>query len=299
MRVRASIAEVEAHPITNALLDASSIKDVGFSVSKEFWHGYSFYDNLAERIHGRFTQWLNVKKRLPRIEWDDATVDTAISLHDLLATGCGMQLEYYNGKAPPKPKRLAGQPRGTGASSSATGEQDEQVDGMAPVVLSYKSGARDLEQVWHYATPEAIVLDARQDARQRPSINKDKADYNTPFKMWLNVCLPEDFLNKLWGSDGWMNSRLNGKDNSAANRKTTIGEGIQFYGYMLAIANNPGWPVKSMWSEKLAPGEKLTMPPPAFGRFGMAENRFERLMHLHAFMHSISEDELDSEDPWQ
>lgn len=151
----------------------------------------------------------------------------------------------------------------------------------------------------NYASPEAIVVDERQDARNRPQINKDKSDYNTPYKMWLNVCLPEAFLHRLWGTDGWMNSRLSGKDNSAAHRKTSVGEGIQFYGYMLAIANNPGWPVRSMWSEKLAAGEKFTMPPPAYGRFGMSENRFDKLMQLHAFMHSISEDELDANDPWR
>mmetsp|Transcript_10388 Transcript_10388/g.23179 ORF Transcript_10388/g.23179 Transcript_10388/m.23179 type:complete len:113 (-) Transcript_10388:142-480(-) len=79
-----------------------------------------------------------------------------------------------------------------------------------------------------------------------------------------------------------MNQRLSGKDGSAHNRKTSIGEGIRFYGYMYAIANNPGRPLRAMWNEQHAAGEKTTSQPPAMGRFGMSQNRFERLCHLHA-----------------
>ncbi|KAL3900646.1 MAG: hypothetical protein SGPRY_012423 [Prymnesium sp.] len=101
----------------------------------------------------------------------------------------------------------------------------------------------------------------------------------------------------MFSQDGFINQRIAGKDNSAFHRKTTIGEGIAFLGYMYALASNPGTPVKEMcWAEKAKNGVNYILPSPALGRFGIAENHFERLQTLVASMHSDDESELDQED---
>ena len=68
---------------------------------------------------------------------------------------------------------------------------------------------------------------------------------------------------------------------------------------MLAIANNPGVPVRAMWQERPNEGEKRILPPPSLGRYGMSVNRFLKLESLLAQHHSISEAELDKTDPWR
>jgi hypothetical protein len=237
---------VEAHIIANALLDCSNVKDVCFSVDKEFWKGTSCYDSLTDRTAGKFTQWLNVADRRLRILWDDGEVDTQLTLQILLHPSAGMKLEpYEDGREPPRPKRLAGERREQDA-----GEEEIEEMGKEAVVLKVKKGARIIEQKWTYETPESITTDARTGQRHPPKINRERADYKSPYLMWLNVALPFGFVKTLWGDDGWMNERLSGKDNSFQNKKTTIGEGLRFYGYMYAIANNPGRPVKEMWYVK-------------------------------------------------
>eukprot|EP00966_Prymnesium_polylepis_P064241 1489234-Prymnesium_polylepis.1 len=135
--------------------------------------------------------------------------------------------------------------------------------------------------------------------REDASINLPSDQYNSAYKMWVNVCLPMNYMKKMFDVNGYINQRLDGRDNSFQHRKTTVGEGIQLFSYMLSIANNPGTPVRKMWQEKLHAGEKRTTPPPALGRFGMAENRFFRLLTLAAHQHSLSESELDKSDPWR
>ena len=70
-------AETDQHIVTNILLDVSSIKDVRFSISKDFWRGYPFHDELEDRVFGKFERWINAASLKPKILWDDGEADTA------------------------------------------------------------------------------------------------------------------------------------------------------------------------------------------------------------------------------
>ena len=90
-----SVAECEAHPITNILLDQNSVKDIRFSISKLLWCELPAFQSMIEdRYFGTFKQWLKTAERRPKIEWDDGGVDTALTLHDLLPAALGMQLDF-------------------------------------------------------------------------------------------------------------------------------------------------------------------------------------------------------------
>lgn len=295
----AALTDREKHEITCALLDAARIVSVRFSISRDFWKGYPFHNELPERVFGTFERWLNVAARKPKIKWDDGGEDTDLALEDLLPVEYAMQLEKYAGtnKDPPRPRKRRNVAEGAGPSSSA---HIDQADPNAQTVdIEYKAGSRDLVQTWTYRTPEAIVHDVRLKERHRPAINRDSGTYSTPFHFFLNVALPLQLIKKMFAETGWINQRLTGKDNSYFHRKTSIGEGLQFMGYMIALANNPGAPIKSMWSEKVAAGVKSVLPAPNIGRFGMSENRFERLKSLVPLCYSTSMAELDTADPWR
>lgn len=290
MRFIPGATDREQHEITCALLDAARISGVRFSVSKEFWRGYQFYDSLDVRVYGTFEQWLNVAARRPKILWDDGETDTLLCLEHLLPTEFDMRLERYaDGKAPPKPRRRP---------NAGPTENDEEEAGE-DINIQYKVGHREEVQSWRYRTPESITEDARKEDRHRPAINRDRSQYRTLYDFFVNVAVPMPLIQRMFGATGWINARLTGTDNHYLRRKTSVGEGLQFLGYMIALANNPGRPLRSMWAEKRVAGEKSVLPPANVGSFGMSQHRFNLLMSLVPKCYSIEESELDTSDPWR
>ena len=239
-------------------------------------------------MFGTFQQWITIASRIPKILWDDGEVDTRLTLEQMLPSVYGMQLEKdADGRLPPRPKdrqRQAPQAPEAGART---------------VDVAYKRGARELVHTWTYRAPESIDVDARQQERQRPKVNRETARFNTPYRFFQNVALPMPLIKKMFGEHGWINQRLSGEDNTYKSKKTTVGEGIQFCSYMIAIANNPGRPVREMWNEQSKPGVKSVLPPAGIGKYGMCSNRFIRLKELVPLCFSVSESELDLADPWR
>lgn len=207
-----------------------------------------------------------------------------------------------DGKPPPKPRRRRNVASGATCSftaSAGTGNAEGEEPDEDTVNIPYKIGVRDAVQSWTYRTPESITVDCRLEERHRPAINRDRSSYLTPYDFFVNVALPMPLIKRMFDEQGWMNQRLSGVDNSYHNRKTSVGEGLQFIGYMIALANNPGRRLRAMWSERERPGEKSVLPPPNIGRFGMPAARFHRLQALVPECYSISMHELDPSDPWR
>lgn len=290
--------------IANALLDLSSVKDVCFSVSKVFWSGFDFYPSLDNRVHGKIERWVNKADLRVRVRWDDGEVEP-LALTEMLP--CAMRLEKYADNRPaPHPKRRRNVANSAGTSSSSStvappsGNAVQEQEQAAEVNLTYRRGGRAFDISWQHVLPESIQVDVRAEERWRPKIKMDKAEFKTAYTMWLNVALPMNFVKKMFGADGFINQRLSGKDNTSHHRKTSVGEGIALLGYMLAMANNPGTPIRDMWQEKArSSSEKCILPPAALGRFGISRDRFDRLIQLVGCMHSVHEGELDETDPWK
>ena len=297
----AAPADAQKHETTLILLDQKSIKDIRFTVSKEFWRGYPFYNTLPARVMGTFEQWGLTSKLIPYITWDDGQRDTALSMCDLLAADFQFEL-YADGRSKPKAnarRLLAG---GAGIGTAAAEDDEAVADGDQPSTISvpYQVGRAEHTQVWTKRAPEGIREDVRGTDRVRATIKgRSLSEYNTPFKMFANVALPKPFMQKMWGEDGYINQRLDGQGNNFDHRKTSVSEGVKFYCYMLAIANNPGRPIRAMFNESNDKGEKVTTPAPAYGRFGMGEHRFLHLMKLAAFMYDVEQADLDHADPWR
>ena len=57
--------------------------------------------------------------------------------------------------------------------------------------------------------------------------------------------------------------------------KITKGELLRFFGYMLALTLNSVLPLDKMWRKTSPPNS--TAPPPAMGRFGMSQGRFNKI----------------------
>ena len=190
------------HDAVNALLDLSSIKDVRFSVSKIFWAGFDFYNDLEPRVSGTLLQWVRKNELRVRIAWDDGEQEP-LPLVDLLS--CGFQLERYADNRPaPHPKRrrnaavAAPLPVG-GNQGDENGDNSDVQDAPAPIAakLKYNRGGREFTIDWKHISPEGITIDARTESRWRPEIAREKVDYKTPYLMWSNVALPWNFMEKM------------------------------------------------------------------------------------------------------
>ena len=192
------IAETAKHPITLILLDQSTIKDVRFSVHKTFWAGYPFFDGLPVRVHGTLNQW-GLTGVTPWITWDDGGRDTKITLSELLSPASEFKFELYkDGRSAPKVNARRAAAAGATAAATANAAAAAGTATRRSVDVPYTDGGRDLVQTWYYETPHAIYTDARQDARQRPKFNRNPDQYQTPFDMWTNCCLPMTFIERMF-----------------------------------------------------------------------------------------------------
>jgi len=95
----------------------------------------------------------------------------------------------------------------------------------------------------------------------------------------------------------FFNDRLKEDGRGDWDRKTTRGEVVQMWGYLVALALNPSVPVDEAFATKSQPGDLYT--PLSMGRHGMHKNRLRRFEGLQAKMFTRDEDELDENDPWR
>ena len=160
--------------------------------------------------------------------------------------------------------------------------------------IDYTEGDAHLRQIWDVRGPTFVKEDWRPGERFRAQIALPAAKYNSLEKMLFNVALFTPFAAKC---ADFFNERLTEGANTDWDRKTTRGEVVQFWGYLVALALNPSVPVADAWATKEEPGDLFT--PLRMGRHGMHKNRFRRLEALQAQMFSKDEDELDENDPWR
>ncbi|KAL1499847.1 hypothetical protein AB1Y20_012531 [Prymnesium parvum] len=251
---------------------------------------------------GEIDSWVRKSEQKLKVQWIDDQTNSVEFLSSLLAKKFNMKLiKYENGKAPPKAKGMAAKRSYQTATTSGRYAYHTPFDGVDERPLSdkeirvpYREGTEELIQVWEVRHPQAIAEDWRDGTNFKSTINLPPGKYNTLERMLFNVCLDIPFAKRCVS---WMNERLPGNSKDADKRKTTLGEVVQFWGYMVAICQVPNEPVESMWRTKSAPGD-LT-PPPNFGVHGMTKNRFKKLRALQGMMYQEDEADLDPNDDWR
>ena len=160
--------------------------------------------------------------------------------------------------------------------------------------IEYTEGSASLVQIWDVRGPTFVREDWRPGDRFRAQINLPAAKHNSLEKMLFNVALCTGFAKDC---SGFFNERLTEDGRGDWDRKTTRGEVVKMWGYLVALAFNPSAPVADAWATKSQPGDLFT--PLQMGRHGMHKNRFRRLEMLQGTMFTKDEDELDENDPWR
>ena len=161
---------------------------------------------------------------------------------------------------PPAPDAPAPPAQAT-PTATATGEA-MQGGGDVETPETFMSGSMK----WCRRHAEYVRVDARKQARQKCSLNTGGLSLNKIEALFAFFLPPE------WWElvDKYTNPLLDGT--KEVTKKLTYGEYLRFIGYMISLS---GIPLHKMWSLTAPPDS--TAAAPAMGRFGISQNRFDKL----------------------
>lgn len=200
-------------------------KDIRISVRGEYWERLPSLHGT--RLEGTILQW--VRKEPPdrrlRVLWPDGH-DTEL-LDQLFHPDVDLTfLPYADGRPAP---RLTGRAAAREARERAESERANAEE----VVIDYIDGGTPKQQVWKVERPDGITIDQRTEDWKKPSLNRSLNTLNSPYRMWSRAALPLGLLTKM---QKYFNQRLDGETKEYDRRQTTIGELLQFFSYMGALA---------------------------------------------------------------
>lgn len=291
------------HPVGIIILSHSPPKGIRFTINREFFLNVSNYDDLPPRLLGEIDRWIDRDNGYKlKVLWPIDDSNTIQMLGQLLDPEYRIKLEpYEDNRSAPKAKgttwrRLYAQMKATGPYANAILEDMQQNGDEREVTISYLEGSISLEQVWIHRPSGFVIEDWRPgNDRVRLKVKGLAANQVNEFEKFLfNACLP---LSLARNCVGWFNERLDANSNDDSKKLTTVGEIVKFWGYLAAIALQPGHSVSQMWRRRSYAGD--ITPPPHMGRHGMHKNRFKRMQALHRHFYPKDEHGLNPLDPYR
>lgn len=274
------------------------MKNVRLSVKSEYFGvDWAKEDAEQDRYEGVVNKW-KTEGEILMIKWEGWASAKATHLDDLKHDADGNSLElqllpYEDGRAPPvfqepRPVRRAPAPAARSASSSggngdSSGSEEDEEDDDGPPDEYENKGV-----TWQLRPPQYIKKDARTAARQPATLNKGDLRVDTIDRMF-DYLLPDDLLEFIVNKS---NPKLLGSN--AIDRKLTVPELKQWWGYALAASLHTGITLEKLWSDTPIP--ESIMPPPMFGQHGMVWKRFKRIRGVMSF--GASDPATLEQDPW-
>lgn len=261
------------HPLGIIILSQATVKEIRFTISKDYFKTASNYDRMPDRIMGELLQWTNKDEMTLKIYWPVDETNTVSSLASILDADYKMKLEKYaDNRSAPKARGMHWRRDYSVAMTSGPYAPSEQArNDEEDIHITYKEGTREFTQTWKRVTPQAVREDwcpPIDRFRLKTTLGAHKT--NTFEKVLFNVCLLKNLAADF---TRWFNRRLPDK------QKTSVGEIVKFWGLMIAAAQFPCIPFKRLWRREPKPGD--IMPPANFGRFGMTKERARVLMQQH------------------
>jgi hypothetical protein len=286
---------VDLHPVGIIIRSLEPPRGIRFEIDRCHWEEERGYDQLPARVIGAIDKWNRKETGSLLIDWETDGSNSMEWLSALLKPELEIKLLPYadNGSAP-KAKGSAAKRAYAVAISTGPYASGVPAPDLAQVQINYREGGNTLVQIWDVRGPTFVKEDWRSGERFRASINLLPSKYNTLEKMLFNVALFTPFAKQM---ASWSNERLEENGTSDWERRTTEGEWLKFWGYLVMLSLYPCVPINEMWRVKQQPGDLFS--PPAVGRHGLTKNRFKKMRELAAMMFSKDEDELNETDPWR
>lgn len=156
------------HPIGIILLSQPTVKEICFSIAKEYFKDtVANFNALPARLDAEILQWTNKEAMTLKILWRVDDKHTHSSLDGLLDPEYAMRLEkYVDGRSAPKAKGMTWRREYAIAVSSGPYAASEVTDD-GEIHVDYKEGTRLLTQVWKKVTPQHVKDDWRGTDRFR------------------------------------------------------------------------------------------------------------------------------------
>ena len=255
-------------------------RGIKVAVSALLW-GEDYYascDDSEKVVQGEIDRWQGPDKAVLMIRWTGYSRCQAAPLSTLRRAANGELLNFVlipgpNGALPtrdiepaappPPPPRENPSPAGLAAAPQPA---TDELRGGIEVGTSFWSGMMK----WKRLVPEGIRVDSRgEKPRYKPKLNSGGKTLNTIEALFYHL-LPEKWIDLVLT---YTNPLLDGRDE--INKKLTKGEFLRFMGYCISLSIHSGIPLHKMWSKTPLPDS--TAPPPAMGRFGISQNRFDKV----------------------
>ena len=218
------------------------------------------FEKLPETLDGYFLQWCNKETNVCRMHFRVDNEYENIPLASVLRPTCNFKFVVgNNGKSVPQ---LSAHTRAREGAAGSTSNDAADDGPVRTVDINYKENGIDKIQTWTYEKSDAIKVDARKGHRFKPKLNVQPGQYDTPFKFFLNVCLPPDFVNGFVGFAN-TNGPLGTMNCDAVHKSLTYGEAVKFFLYILTICLYPGDALDELWGETF--GEDDIVHPLGFG----------------------------------
>jgi hypothetical protein len=271
------------------LISQSSIKDIKVRVLGCYWKDADRTQFPADAfVVGKLQRWISVAGGTLRAEWPDGwdTEDMHVLLlpeykFELVSTGAGATLRRRGGGHPVNAP-------GTGAAQIGLTPKEK-------VIIPYKIGVQNFEQVWEVETDD-IAKDARTEPRNLPTLKVDPKCVPDMMSMYLNVTLVRPIIE---GQIKFINMRLSGVVTAMdkTNRFTTMGEMLRLRGLIGTAAIHRQCSRDELWRNKALDNDIFA--PPDIGRFGLSKNRANKLLSLMWLFWNPDESDLDKTSRWR
>ena len=279
--------------IVKIIRSLPEIKGVKVKINAAYWGEEWAASAEKQAYEGILDRWQNSEKKLLYVRWEGYSKCRLADLKDLKNDALGRPLNlhllpYSDGSPPPTlyiPSAPAQQPsagnqndenqngsdgRRRASAASTQGNQDRR-EGAA----STGKVVRVHDQSWTLREPEFVATDARTQNRNKPALNTAGKELRSIEQIFLHV-LPPKWLQLIVQ---YTNPLLDEADIHSA--KLSVGELKCFIGYMISLALHSGIPLEKMWCKTALP--HTTAPAPHMGRWGISQNRFEKLRRVLQF----------------
>lgn len=253
--------------VVEILQSLSSVKGIKVEINASFWG--EEYAATAEKpkFTGVIDRWdkVNTKDAL-FILWEGHTRNQKAPLDkmDTDAQGNSLELKLLPGNDGRVPEKQAAAP----APAPEPEPQPADPDSGGKVIVS--GGQR-----WTLRTANYVNSDRRSESRWKPLLNAGGKDTDNIVKLFY-LLVPTKWIARIMK---YTNPLLDEHD--PIHLKISEGEALRFFGYMLSLSIHTGIPLERMWSKTPLPGS--TGHAPMMGRFGMTQNRFNKLRSIIRF----------------
>jgi hypothetical protein len=252
---------------------------VRIRINSDYWgEEYAAHSDTPPTCTGQIDRWDKAStKDTLYVMWEGYARNQKAPLDKMENASSGTDLEltllpFSDGSPPPELEVRADKSDDEVMEPMDDGPGDDEDDGESDQQVDVNG------QKWTPRPRTYVTVDGRQQpdgspaARYKPSLNTGGKTLDS-IEAYFYHFMPEEWVDLVINNT---NPFLDGRDDT--HKKLTRGELLRFFGYMISLSVHKGIPLEKMWSR--TPPPDSTAEAPAMGRYGINQNRFDKLRSI-------------------